>query len=113
MSAIRMFDCYRDVPLTFRMMGSMFTSFRLSTFWDGSLLQIGLSASDYAVLLAGFAVVLGVSVIKLKSGSVRDRIYEKPAFLFYQLMAVLLVAILVLGAYGVGYDSSQFIYTQF
>ena len=113
MSAIRMFDCYRDVPLTFRMMGSMFTSFRPSTFWDGSLLQIGLSSSDYAVLLAGFAVVLGVSLIKRKEGSVRDRIYEKPGFLFYQLMAVLLLAILVLGAYGVGYDSSQFIYTQF
>ena len=113
MSAIRMFDCYRDVPLTFRMMGSMFTSFRLSTFWDGSLLQIGLSSSDYAVLLIGFAVVLSVSLIKLKAGNVRDILYEKPAFLFYQMMAVLLIAILVLGAYGVGYDSSQFIYTQF
>ena len=113
MSAIRMFDCYRDVPLTFRMMGSMFTSFRLSTFWDGSLLQIGLSSSDYAVLLIGFAVVLSVSLLKLKAGNVRDKLYEKPAFLFYQMMAVLLIAILVLGAYGVGYDSSQFIYTQF
>lgn len=113
MSAIRMFDCYRDVPLTFKMLGSMFTSFKPSVFFDGSLLAIGLTASDYAVLLVGFAVVLGVSLIKLKTGSVRDRFYNKPALLFYQVMAVLLVVILVFGAYGVGYDSTQFIYTQF
>ena len=113
MSAIRMFDCYRDVPLTFKMIWSIFTSFRLSAFFDGSLLSIGLSASDYAVLTVGFAVVLGVSLIKRRKGSVRDLFYRKPALLFYQIMAVLLIAILVLGAYGEGYDASQFIYTQF
>ena len=113
MSAIRMFDCYRDVPLTFRMIGSMFTSFRLSVFTDGSLLNIGLSASDYAVLLVGFAVVLGVSLIKRKKGNVRDLIYCKSEFWLCQIIAVLLIVILVLGAYGEGYDASQFIYTQF
>ena len=113
MSAIRMFDCYRDVPLTFKMMVSMFTSFKFSVFFNGSLLNIGLSASDYVVLAVGFAAVLGVSIIKLKAGSVRDRFYNKPGFLFYSIMAVLLIVVLVFGAYGVGYDSTQFIYTQF
>ena len=113
MSMIRMFDCYRNVPLTFKMLGSMFTSFKISTFFDGSLLNIGLTASDYAVLVVGFAVVLGVSIMKLKCDNVRDKFYDKPGLLFYNIMALLLVVILVFGAYGVGYDSTQFIYGQF
>ena len=113
MSAIRMFDCYRDVPLTFSMIGSMFTTWNFSALFDGSLLNIGLSASDYAILTVGFFVVLTVSLIKLRCGSVRDRFYEKPFGFFYHVMALLLLAILLFGAYGAGYDSSQFIYNQF
>ena len=113
MSAIRMFDCYRNVPLTFKMVFSMFTQFRFSAFYDGSLLQIGLSVSDYIVLLVGFAVVLAVSLIKKKHGDPRDLLYRKPFGAYYHVMALAIVVILVFGAYGAGYDSAQFIYTQF
>lgn len=113
MSAIRMLDCYRNVPVTFRMLGSMFTKFRLSVFTDGSLLELGLSLSDYAVLAVGFAAVLSVSLIKQRCGNVRDRLYVKRFGAFYHVMALLFVVTLVYGAYGAGYDSSQFIYNQF
>ena len=113
MSMIRMFDCYRNVGLTLKMMWSMITSFKISTFYDGSLMDIGISASDYMVLVIGFAVVLGVSIIKLKKGSVRDGLYTRSSLCYYNVMAVLLIVTLVYGAYGTGYDSSQFIYTQF
>ncbi len=113
MSAIRMFDCYRNVPVTLSMLGSMFTKFNFKVLFDGSLLKIGLSASDYVILAIGLGVVFTVSVLKAKKGSVRDRFYEKPFGFFYHVMAILLIAILVFGAYGVGYDSSQFIYNQF
>ena len=114
MSAIRMFDCYRDVPLTFKKVGSIFTTFNWNVLFDGSLLEIGLSMADYGVLLAGLAIVFGVSLYKYRSGkSVRDSLYAKHQTLFYALMGVLLVLILIFGAYGIGFDSSQFIYSQF
>lgn len=114
MSAIRMFDCYRDVPLTFKKVGSIFTTFNWNVLFDGSLLKIGLSMADYWVLLAGLAIVFGVSLYKYRSGkSVRDGLYAKHQTLFYALMGVLLVLILIFGAYGIGFDSSQFIYSQF
>lgn len=112
MSMIRMFDCYRDVPLTFRKVGSMFTRFDPHVFFDGSLLRLGLSGADYLVLGVGLAIVLGVSLFKLERGPVRDVLYRRST-LFYSLMALLLIVILVFGAYGIGYDSSQFIYNQF
>ena len=114
MSAIRMFDCYRDVPLTFKKVGSIFTTFNWNVLFDGSLLNIGLSMADFWVLLAGLVIVFGVSLYKYRSGkSVRDSLYAKHQTLFYVLMAVLLVLILIFGAYGIGFDSSQFIYSQF
>ncbi|MBQ3229630.1 MAG: MBOAT family protein [Clostridia bacterium] len=113
MSAIRMFDCYRDVPMTFKMVGTMFTDFDFSVFTNGELLNIGLTTADYAILLIGFAVVLAVSLFKLHGVDVRERLYNKPFGCCYHIMAALLIVILVYGAYGVGYDPSQFIYTQY
>jgi D-alanyl-lipoteichoic acid acyltransferase DltB (MBOAT superfamily) len=113
MSMIRMFDCYRNVPQTFKMLGSMFTEFNFHIFTDGSLLNIGLSLADYLVLAAGLLVVLCVSIYKYNRGSVRDGLYEKHSNIFYTLMGLLLLAILVFGAYGIGFNASQFIYNQF
>ena len=113
MSCIRMFDCYRDVPLTFQMVGSMFTKWDFGVFTNGSLMEIGLTGADYLVLIAGLFIVLGVSICKLKKGSVRDLLASKGSVCFGGVMAVLFVAIVVFGAYGIGYDSSQFIYNQF
>ena len=114
MSAIRMFDCYRDVPLTFKKVGSIFTTFNWNVLYDGSLLKIGLTMADYWVLLAGLAIVFGVSLYKYRSGkSVRDGLYAKHQTLFYALMGALFVLVLIFGAYGIGFDSSKFIYSQF
>lgn len=113
MSCIRMFDCYRDVPLTFKMVGTMFTRFNPQIIVNGALLNLGLGVADYIVLTVGFFIVLGVSLVKLKVENVREALYQKPAILYFGAMALLLLLTIVFGAYGVGYDSSQFIYNQF
>ena len=112
MSAIRMFDCYRDVPMTFKMLGTMFTRFNLHILWDGSLLQLGLKSADYLLLAVCLVVILSVSLFKVKHGSVRDALYTKKP-LFLGVMVLLFVVILVFGAYGIGFNASQFIYNQF
>jgi hypothetical protein len=114
MSMIRMFDCYRDVPLTFKKIGSMFTTFNWGVLFDGSLLQVGLSGAEYILIFVALAIVFCVSLYKYRTEkSVRDTLYVKAPTLFYVLMGVMLVAILIFGAYGIGFDSSQFIYSQF
>ncbi len=112
-SAIRMFDCYRDVPLTFAMLKSLFTRFDPRVFTDGSLLGLGLDGADWLVLTLGLAVVLAVSLYKLKRGGIREALYEKPPAVFYGAMGALLVCTVVFGAYGAGYDVTRFIYDRF
>ena len=56
--------------------------------------------------------MLGVSLIQ-RSGSVRERIGRRPYWVRFILWYGLFLAVLLMGAYGVGYDASQFIYNRF
>lgn len=112
MSCLRSFDCYRDVPLTFRMFGSMFTGGNWHILWNGSLLGLGLAPVDYWVLAVGTALLIAVSLIQ-RRGSVREKIAAKPYPVRFVIWYGLFLTVLLMGAYGIGYDASQFIYNQF
>lgn len=112
MSSVRILDCYRDVGLSFRQYGSIFTDFKFKAFTDGSLLQLGLTVADYAILICGIATMASVSLIQRKGG-IRLRLVEHPLSLRYALFTSMILAIIIFGAYGIGYDANQFIYNQF
>ena len=112
MSCLRMFDCYRDVPLTFKMFGTMLTGFHISTLTPQAFLDMGLSGGDYLILFLGLLLLTAVSMVQRK-GSVREQIaaLSVPARLF--IWYGLFLAVVIFGAYGIGYNASQFIYNQF
>jgi len=112
MSAIRLFDVYRNVPTTFRRIFSMFTARNWGEVFNGDLLKLGLGIHDYVLLAVCLLIVLGVSLCKVKWGSVRELLYVKKP-IFYLSMGVLFLSILIFGAYGIGFDFSGFIYNQF
>ena len=115
MGFIRVFDCYRNVPLTFSMIGSVFTVPNGQTALTAGVFGLGLSVFDFAVLGVGILAMYLVSRLgddATKTGSVRDKLWERP-ILSALTVGVMLLAILMLGIYGPGYDASQFIYDQF
>lgn len=112
MSCLRLFDCYRDVPLTFRMFGTMFTKFRIAELTPDAFLGLGLTGADYLVLAIGLLVLICVSLVQRK-GSVRQQIACKAAPVRFVIWYGLFLAVLIFGAYGIGYSASQFIYNQF
>jgi len=112
MCSLRILDCYRDVSLSFKAFGSIFTGKGWASAFSGGLMNIGLSPADYAVAAIGVLLMLTVSTVQEKRGSVRELLWEKPV-LMYAVFTLLIIAVLVFGAYGVGYDASQFIYNQF
>jgi len=112
MSSLRMFDCYRNVPLTFQMFGSMFTTWNWNVLWNGKLLELGLAGKDYIILFLGTLLMTGVSLLQ-RSGSVREKIRSKALPVRVAVWYGLFLMVLLFGAYGVGYDASQFIYNQF
>lgn len=112
MSVLRTFDCYRNVPLTFRMLGSVVTGRNWNILWDGSLMGLGLDGIDYVILAAGLVLLILVSLLQRSTG-VREKIAQKPYPLRFAIWYGLFLAVLLMGAYGIGYDASQFIYNQF
>ena len=112
MSCLRTFDCYRDVPLTFRMVGSMFTTFNAEELFSGTLLLLGLSIADYVIVFVGFLILLTVSLVQ-RTGSVREKIAAKPYALRFCIWFGLFLLVILFGSYGIGYDANQFIYNQF
>ncbi|MFA6309086.1 MAG: MBOAT family O-acyltransferase [Clostridia bacterium] len=113
MSSLRMFDCYRDVGLTFKMFGNMFINFgNIFEVFNGGFMKLGLTGIDYLILLFGFTALFSVSLIQRK-GSVREFFATKPTVLRYSMFGFIIIVILLFGAYGVGFDARQFIYNQF
>ena len=111
MGLIRSLDCYRNVPTTFRMWWSMLTDWNVGELFCGGLTSFGLALSDWCVLLGGILLLALASRLG-KKRPVREWLAERPILLCAAL-CLLAVVILLFGAYGIGYDASQFIYNQF
>lgn len=110
--ALNLFDCYVAVSDTFRAFATMFTASNWEILWNGALLKIGLTMADYAVVFIGVLIMLAVSLIQTKE-NVRDKIASYPYPVRFAVWFGLFIIVLIFGAYGIGYDSSQFIYNQF
>ncbi len=111
MGLIRSLDCYRDVGKTFSLWWSMLTDWNLPALLGGGWQRLGLSGAEWCMLLLAVVLVWLVS----RSGKetpVRERLAKRPV-LFTLCMSALVILILLFGAYGIGYDASQFIYNQF
>ena len=112
MGALRLFDCYRDVGATFKQFGTIFYKFNWENLFNGSMMKLGITGADYAIAGIGVALMLGVSLLNRRK-NVRDRIADKGAWAQIAVCFALFFAVILLGAYGEGYDASQFIYNQF
>ncbi len=114
MGTIRILDCYRDVPQTFKSLGTIFYRFdSYADFFTGGIKSLGLGLYEYILLAVGIIAVYVISKFQRANGeSLRHRISKYPALTF-ACVALLILLIMIFGAYGLNYDASQFIYTQF
>lgn len=112
MSAIRVLDVYRDVPLTFRQYGTILTRFDPRVLWNGSFLELGITAGDWLVAAAGGCAMLACSLLGRRE-SVRDRLARRSPHLAWGGCVLLLLLTVIFGVYGIGFDVTKFIYNQF
>ena len=90
----------------------MFSAINWHILWDGSLLQLGLTSLDYIILAGGVLLMLTVSLLQRKE-PVRTLLAKPPYPVRFAVWYGLFLIVLLMGAYGIGYDASQFIYNQF
>ena len=108
MSLIRSLDIYSGVGTAFRAIGSIVTRFDAKNVINGGFAALGLTGGD-ALVAAGAVLAVLLLGRRGKDGFARTR----PAALQTAVTLALLMAALVFGAYGPGYDAGQFIYNRF
>lgn len=95
------------------MIRSIFTDFSLSVLTDGTLLDLKFTVYDYAVCLVGLVIVLAVGIVHEKGISIRSTLNQKPYILRYCVYMLLLVGLVVFGAYSGSYTPVDPIYAGF
>lgn len=111
MGLIRTLDCYGDVGRAFSAWGSMFTSLDIGGIFLEKILDLGLEVKDYIIIALAILLVAVISKLSQKK-DLREALLNK-TWLSWALSGALLIVIILFGAYGIGYDASQFIYKQF
>lgn len=106
MNLIRIVDLFPNVAEYFRRLGTIFSSFCVP------FKELGLTGLDYGILLGGGILMVIVSLLQERRGSIRELLWERTG-LRYGLTIGLFLVVLLMGRYGIGYDAGNFIYHQF
>lgn len=111
--AIRLFDLWGNALTAPRAIASIFFDARgWKDLFGGGLLSLGLSLPEWIALAVGVALIFAVSKLDFKSGKMRNIVTRRPLITMLVIVA-LVSATAIFGSYGVGFDESSFIYSQF
>jgi D-alanyl-lipoteichoic acid acyltransferase DltB (MBOAT superfamily) len=121
-TVLNLFDCFVNVKTTLTSIASVVTAGNYKGALAGAYKAFGLSAADLVILGISIAIMFTVSIVQEKmsgngqtsgNSKVRERLSALPFPVQACIWTALFAAVLLFGAYGVGYDQSQFIYNKF
>lgn len=95
------------------MFSSMFRDFAVSDLWNGRLLDLGMSRADFAAIAAGCIAVAVIGSVKERNIEVRKSLAQKPVVIRWGIYYALILAVIVIAAYGDGYQAVDMIYAGF
>lgn len=102
-----------DLKSGIEMLRSMFHGFHPQELWDGRLLQLGIDRADYFVVVLGVIAVAIVGGLKERGMNVGEKLAESRLPVRWTLSYALIFAVIILGAYGAGYQAVDLIYAGF
>lgn len=94
------------------MIYSIFTVHNPWIFFDNSLLKLGLDWKQSVVLLLSILVLLAVSLLQTRRG-LCNWVLRQHLMIRWLLVFAAIITIWVFGTYGIDYDASAFIYSDF
>ncbi|MBU5476619.1 MBOAT family protein [Eubacterium sp. MSJ-21] len=95
------------------MFRSMFHQFHISQLWDGTLYNLGLDKADWIVILAALSVVGIVNHLRERKVDLREKIMVQKLPARWAVYMCLILAVVIFGAYGLGYQEVDLIYAGF
>ena len=80
---------------------------------DLSLYKMGLSRGSFNLGIAGIALLIVMDILNFNGVEMRERIVKQSIWYRWVIMIGAILAILIFGIWGAGYNASSFIYQQF
>ena len=74
---------------------------------------IGMDKADFLITAIGAAVIFTVSLLQEKGIEIRESIAQWALPARWAVYLALVLAVIIFGAYGIGYEAVDFIYGQF
>ena len=97
----------------FAMLKLIFTKFSLSSFRNGELLSLGIDKCDILIIFITLVAIFIIGLLKEKGMNVREEISKKKIVTRWIIYYILILAIIIFGAYGPGYLPVDPIYADF
>ena len=95
------------------MLGGLLERFSLASFFDGTVLSLGMDAADFGAVAAAVAVLAVVGHLRERGVHLLDGVRRAPAVPRTAAVFALVLAIIVFGAYGPSYIPVDPMYAQF
>lgn len=95
------------------MLKTMFTDFTLKSFADGTYLKLGIDIHDFVIVGIFVIVVFIVGIMKEKNIDIRERIASKNIVIRWTIYYLLILSVIIFGAYGVGYTPVDPMYASY
>lgn len=95
------------------MLKKIFTEFSLSSFADGQIFNLGIDKYDFFIVIVTVVIVFIISCLNEKGINIREELNNKPIVLRWAVWYLLILYIVVFGAYGLEYAPVDPLYAQF
>lgn len=111
MSFLRLFDINKNTERAFAAFKSIFTGW--SQFrWEEVFTTLNLKQQDLIVAIIAIVFLFTIELIQ-RRGSIRERIFKLSPWVQVTVITAFSFLVIIFGYYGLGYDSSAFIYGAF
>ena len=111
MTLLRVFDITKDVDSAFDTLKGLFSGWGLFSF-DMLYEWYGFEVKDLIIALIAIVILFIVSMLS-RSVSLRTTIFALPTIFQWIILSTLVLAVVLFGSYGIGYDAASFVYMQF
>ena len=95
------------------MFRKMITDFSFSSLNTDMLIKCGVDYLDFVIAGAILIIIFIISVLNEKGIEVRETLAKKNIFLRWGVYYILILIIVIFGAYGIGYAPVDPLYAQF
>lgn len=90
-----------------------FTDFSFATFQNRSIFLFGMDQYDYLIVLTALILIFWIGILQEQNIPIRERISKKNIAIRFAVYYVLILFIVIFGAYGKGYIPVEPIYAGF